>query len=384
MLFTRVPFLPTLTLAAALTTTLSAQSPEIYSNGPLITHPGAGPIGEDVSSLENTTLGLSVYGHGSQTTPTVGNRLADDFYVNGTWVVDGIELFAYQTGTLSPSITSVFVEIYTSDPSLPGATILPGSPGIANDLFVTPGYAVTNTMANINRTLESTGQLTNNRPIQSVRIDFPGAPLLLDPAITGTSQYWIEFSFTGSGASGPWVPPVTCLNVATTGDGLQNISLTTGWQSTLSGPAATPFNQGLPFKLFGPPISAPGAITNLGGGCSAATLEVRGAPHVGGFVQAELTGVDLSAFAMVILGFSDPNLPLGVCSCTQHAALNTLNIPADTYSLQIPNVAAGLGLTFYLQGAQLDLLNAVNPPLGCDIGIGLTFELTDGYQVRLY
>jgi hypothetical protein len=383
MLSTRVPFLPTLTLAAALTTALTAQS-EIYSNGPLVTHPGAGPAGEDVSSLENTTLGLSVYGFGSQTTATVANRVGDDFFVNGTWLVSGIELFAYQTGTLSPSMTGVFVEIYTSDPSLPGATVLAGSPGIANNLFATPGYTVTNTMANINRTLESSGLLTNNRPIQSVMIDFSATPLLLDPAITSTSQYWIEFSFTGSGASGPWVPPVTCLNVATTGDGLQNISLTTGWQSTLSGPAATPFVQAMPFKLYGPTITAPGAITNLGGGCSTATFEVRGAPHVGGFVQAELNGVDLSAFAMVILGFSDPNIPLGVCSCTQHAALNTLNIPADTFSLQIPNIAAGLGLTFYLQGAQLDLLNAVNPPLGCDLGIGLTFELTDGYQVRLY
>ena len=65
----------------------------IYDNGPIITNPGLGYRGGDVSmaTLEVNTCGLSV-------DADQGYRVADDFTVPaGGWMLNGIELYAYAT-----------------------------------------------------------------------------------------------------------------------------------------------------------------------------------------------------------------------------------------------------------------------------------------------
>ena len=61
----------------------------IFDNGPIVTHPGGGAGGADVSALQ-WSLGLTVWGFG----PTVSaDRVADDFTVpaGATWVIESVE-----------------------------------------------------------------------------------------------------------------------------------------------------------------------------------------------------------------------------------------------------------------------------------------------------
>ena len=222
------------------------------------------------------------------------NDLLHALYV---WVVDGVELFCYQTGQGAPTISSVNLEIYTANPTTGGAPF-PGSPGLANNLFTTTGYSVTNTMTNDYRVVIGTlGDAA--RRIQSVQVTFP-APLVLPQG-----QYWLEFRFGSSvaGSVGPFVPPITVLGSPVTGGtSYQRIFTIAGGTSTFPALIDVSYAQGLPFKLLGSPTSLPGAITNLGGasviGPTAVTLDVRGAPHIGGVVHSALTNTNPVTFPL--------------------------------------------------------------------------------------
>lgn len=68
--------------------------PVLFDNGPLVTNPGAGPAGSDLSVLQ-TNLGMTTFGLGNQL--TAGNRIADDFTVPAgqTWLVQGFAVYHY-------------------------------------------------------------------------------------------------------------------------------------------------------------------------------------------------------------------------------------------------------------------------------------------------
>lgn len=379
--------------ALLLASSLAAQSVEIYSQGPLVTNPGGGSAGGDLSGLQvqtTTPFFMNVLGHACAQTNSTTTRftMCDDFVTNGTWVVDGIELFAYQTNILAPSISQVFVEIYAADPST-GGTPIAGSPGLANNLFTTAGYTVANTMTTIYRASLAT-PTSGVRPLQSVKIQF-ATPLVLDPAVTGTSRYWLEYSFgSTTSTSGPWVPPVSILGSPNTGDGAYQSTFTIATSVKTWAPLQdagnpvqpTPYKSAAPFKLYGVQTSLPGGFTNLGGGAGPVSLAVRGAPQVGGVVHAELTGTNPLTIPLLWIGFSDPSVPFFVCTGVQHATLDILDAGVTTKNLQIPMVPSGVGLTFYVQGGQADFAGIA--PGACNLGIGFTLDITDGWRVRFY
>jgi len=302
----RTLFLPIIALSAS----LAAQGVEIYSSGPLVTHPGGGTAGADLSGLQvqvTTPFFMNVLGH--RINSALGDRIVEDFATNGAWLIDGFEFFCYQTSQLTPSITSAFAQIFDGDPSMGGVPVLvPGFDGVT-DLFADPGFTASNTMANINRA-SLAAPTSAARPIQSVRIDF-ATSFLLDPSQTGTNVYWIEFAAAGSSTSGPWMPPVTILGSPNTGVAYQKLGTAYNPLADGGNPVQpVPYNSAAPFKFYGTPILPDGTFTNLGGGSGTAVLEVRGAPHVGGVVHVDMTNTDPLRIQLNWLGLSDANLPL--------------------------------------------------------------------------
>jgi hypothetical protein len=182
----------------AFSCSLAAQGAEIYSNGPITTHPTGGFGTNPVSILQMLAppagLDNDEYGYGAQ----VGaNSLADDFAVNGTWTISAIELFGYATFVPAPSCTDVRIAIYDNPPNQGGVPIA-GSPVFTNNLFTTAGYTVTNTMTTIRRAAQ-VSPLDNDRIVQSVKITLP-APLVLTSGV-----YWLRFQYGGIN----FCPPVT-------------------------------------------------------------------------------------------------------------------------------------------------------------------------------
>lgn len=354
----------------ALSCTLAAQSVEIYSNGPLVSLPTGGFAGNPVSILQAQPptgtppgLGNNVFGYGAQVAGP--NSLADDFAVNGTWIVDGIEVFGYLTGGAAPSCTDVRIEIYDNRPDQGGVPIA-GSPGFTNNLFTTAGYTVTNTLTTLRRALDTT-PTDNNRIVQSVKITLP-APLILNSGV-----YWLRFQYAGIN----FCPPNTTPLMNPTGFALQSTTAAVTWAQVVDIPGTTP--KGIPFKLYGTPTTLPGAITNLGGGCDTATFTVGGQPSMGGYLRAELGNLNPLFIPLIIVGFSDPAGPLFVCPCTLHTTLDVLNI-GNLFTFEAPMTVNFVGFTFYIQGGQADLI----PLGGAPCNLGLQFGLTDGYSWRAY
>ena len=365
-------------LALAVTASLTAQN-LVYDNGPLAT----GTSGTNVVSVLQTAAPIShsVFGYGAQqaATATARNALVDQFTVNTVLQINEIELFGYTTGSTAVSCTGVYVAIWNVDPSVT-PPVAPFNENVLQATSPTPASgpfdaannrisAATNTFTNIYRVTD-TALTGTTRNIQSVRINLGANPAVLNP---GT--YWLEFCFNGIN----FVPPITTRNVASTGDGKQFLNTTLAYTPITNGtnPANT---AGVPFKFYsslGAPYG-PGGITNLGGGCSTASLDVRGATTVGGYFRAELSNVNPQALGIIILGGSNPALPLiGICGCTQQASLDVLEVN-NVYQLQVPLVAGLAGTQLYVQGMELDVGLTPQP---CNVGIG--FSLTDGFRYAL-
>jgi hypothetical protein len=85
---------------------------DLYNNADMVTHPGAGHNGYDVSAL---------YG-GQNTWGWNVNRdskfwIADDFTINTQSNITEMEFYCYQTGsTTTSSITAIYLCIYDSQP----------------------------------------------------------------------------------------------------------------------------------------------------------------------------------------------------------------------------------------------------------------------------
>ena len=209
----------------------------LYDNGPLITNPGAGAGGADVSALQlnNTTLGPNHSVAGDY-------RVADDFTVPaGGWTIDQITFFAYQTGSGTTStINAVNLRIWDGPPGQAGSTIIFGD---------TSTNRMTSTaFSNIYRT--SGTQLTNtDRPIMASVV----AVGLFLPAGT----YWLDWQTGGTLASGPWAPFVTL--VGQTGKPGGNArQYTTSWSQLTDSGSGAP--QDLPFIIEGT-AGAPECLT---------------------------------------------------------------------------------------------------------------------------
>jgi len=186
----------------------------------LVTHPGACAAPYPDDSRLNT--GETTFGFGHAVSANI--RVADDFTIppGEQWQIDGITFFAYQTGATTPTVNAVNYNIW-SGAAPPNGAIIFNSTAYCGAAFT--GIRRTN----------STATCAGDRVIQQVCAG--GVPTCL-PA----GQYWIDWQTAGSSTSGPWVPPLTCIPGASTGNAIQFTS--TGWAAITngtSGPCGLPF-----------------------------------------------------------------------------------------------------------------------------------------------
>lgn len=204
----------------------------LFDQSDLVTCAGCGAGGADASEVQ-TALGMSLYGFGHQ--HALGYAMADDFDVPAgeTWSVDGLSTFAYQTGSGTVStITGVFAAWYDG---MPGA----GGNIIAGDY--TTNIMSSTAWTNIYRVLDTA--ITNTqRPVMGQE----SAPV---GVVLTEGTYWVGWNTDGTGASGPWVPPLTLVGQTTTGNCLQSLDGGATWAPGIdSGSGA---QQGMPFIVSG-------------------------------------------------------------------------------------------------------------------------------------
>jgi hypothetical protein len=158
--------------------------------------------------------------------------VADDFLVTdgAGWYIDTITLFGYQTdsGTDTSPFTAVFLQIWDGEPGDPASSVVWG------DLVT--NRLVSSSWTGVFRALDTDLQ-NAQRPI------FANTVAVGTYLAAGT--YWLDWTAGGSLASGPWVPPVTILGVATTGNALQYRPA--DWHPLVD----TDTPQGLPFAIYG-------------------------------------------------------------------------------------------------------------------------------------
>ncbi|HEX9951499.1 MAG TPA: hypothetical protein VGB53_06995, partial [Rubricoccaceae bacterium] len=181
----------------------------LYDNGTIVTGVGNGAGGANTSALQSAS-GQTSYGAGHNNAAAV--FVADDFTVPaGGWTITDFDFFSYQTGgnATTTTITGVFVQIWNGPPGVAGSTVIFGDR--------TTNRLASSTFANIYRILDTDPPATTtNRPVwrnkATVNTTLPA----------GT--YWVEWSSTGSLASGPWVPPLTAVGTPPAGNARQEIS----------------------------------------------------------------------------------------------------------------------------------------------------------------
>jgi hypothetical protein len=206
----------------------------LHDNGPIITHPGAGSGGADVSALDNTATfhtPHNIFGFGAQAPPLANNALADDFTVCGTWTVTHLELFGYATGVAPPSATLVYAQIWNGDPRAGGSVIW-------GDLTTNLVTSAPTGVFNCYRTLIGTLGVSN-RAVQAIRVQLP-SPLTLPPGV-----YWLEFQFSGVS----FCPPVTENEMNDTGNAIQRVGQT--WALLNNAIAPNTAGVAVPFRIHG-------------------------------------------------------------------------------------------------------------------------------------
>ncbi len=213
----------------------------LFDNGPIVTHPAAGPGGSDRSVLQNVTLGMTTLGVDGGA--SAGRRLADDFTVTGPygWDVEAVELLAYQTGTSTTStIDGVTLRIWDGEPGAPGSEVVFGDTTTdrLSDTAWSGAYRVSQT------------NLDTARPVMTATAT---ARVHLEP---GT--YWLDWQYAAASGTGPWQPPVTVPGERVTGEGRQ-LDASGSWRAAVD--AGTNTALGLPFAVVGTPTPAPACDT---------------------------------------------------------------------------------------------------------------------------
>jgi uncharacterized repeat protein (TIGR01451 family) len=204
-------------------------TPGKFDNGPLITHPGQGANGLDLSRFGPI---LSLFGSNAN---NGSFKIVDDFVLpaGSNWTIDSLGFFAYQTG--SPPVSTfngLYVTIYDGDPS-DGGQVVAGDDNVSNlidNMYFTGIYRASNT-----------SPLDSTRPIIKLLGVF-FSPVTL----TGGQRYWMEWGFTGTINSGPWQPAVSVVGINATGNAYQKTSA--GYQP-MDGGGIGGYRQGAPFEV---------------------------------------------------------------------------------------------------------------------------------------
>jgi hypothetical protein len=144
----------------------------------------------DATDLQDD-LNLTVLGFGCQV--SLDNALADDFTLADWYAIEQIVFYLYQAGVTSPSINRLDYAILGANPQgqVPPAWTTVNDPPV--------------TWVNVYKKTLSQAPADPNgctRRIQQVTVT-------LDPPVTlPAGQYWLAWRAGGTGASGPWNPPV--------------------------------------------------------------------------------------------------------------------------------------------------------------------------------
>jgi hypothetical protein len=214
----------------------SAQAAVLWNNevnnglgGVLVTHPG-GMTGA-VAGADRSAIGVggSTFGYTAENGSS--KRLADDFNAGNSWTINSIRLYTYQTNATASTITGVTLRLWS------------GAAGTGTLLFgdETTNVMTSTSLSNIYRTLNTDTSGTTRR-IQFV--DVAGLNWNIGPG-----SYSLDWGFTGSLSSGPFVPGLTPLGATglTTGNGQQRVGAAGTFANALDG--STP--QDFPFLIEG-------------------------------------------------------------------------------------------------------------------------------------
>jgi hypothetical protein len=168
----------------------SAQAAELFNNGTII---------NQAPNLSVLTAPPTTLGAGSNS----GATLADNFTVTGAgWNVQSLDFFGYQTGSTSFTFTGVTWSILSGSNIATATTVASGTTAVTSlGIFA---YRVTDT------TLTAT-----NRPVYRMNADIPDITL-------AAGSYFVTWALAGTGASGPFVPPVP--STLGTGNALQALT----------------------------------------------------------------------------------------------------------------------------------------------------------------
>lgn len=185
----------------------SSKSSLIFSNGSIITHPGEGFNGADVSAMTDgaTTIGF------------IGNHelnysIADDFTLTGTTQIDSIQFYTIQILVPEPApnanVKEVFIQIYDAAPNAGGQVIW--------------GDMVTDRKKDV--------IFPNIYRVPGDNLQHNQSPVMRTTAEIGTSlnagTYWLEVSVTSIINANPpqnariILPPVTIVGEPNTGNAL--------------------------------------------------------------------------------------------------------------------------------------------------------------------
>jgi hypothetical protein len=206
---------------------------ELYSNGPWWNSVGTGVGGADESLLE---LPGTTWGWGFQN--PLGYIIADDFTVPAgeTWTIESITCFGYQTNSgTTPTINGLFLALYDDGPTS-GPSLIWGN--------MTTNVMSSVAWSNVYRLNEALSGTNTDRPIMAATADLSPSVILTE----GT--YWLYVNMAGSGASGPWAPPIVISGQPATGNAYQYI---TSWLPITDTGSSAP--QGIPFVLEGTPAA---------------------------------------------------------------------------------------------------------------------------------
>ena len=223
----------------------SQSATTIFNNGPIITNPGEGYEGANVSiapAVLNYTAGFIM-------NKTTGYRLADDFQVPAgeTWNLTAVKLYGYQTGSSTIStFTGLYARIWEGRPGDLGANPVWGNDG-ANILT---GSVFSGTY----RVQENQSITNNTRPV----MELSGVV----STSLGAGTYWLEWTTTGSSASGPFNPPVSIVGQPATGNARQLTP--TGWTDVRMGVYPPQYPQDFPFLLEGTVVPEPSQWAMMG------------------------------------------------------------------------------------------------------------------------
>jgi hypothetical protein len=229
----------TLIACVALSGFVNSQTILLAGTSSLVTHPGQGVGGKDVSA---TQLALSATLYGAGQNRATGYWMASKITVPASgWWVDSLITFGYQTGSgNTSSINGLYCYVSLDSLSRPSSSVLIGSQ--STNAFVSSNWT------GIYRTTTDVAPFTEvNRPIMNVKSNLTGTIPM------GT--YWVVWNATGTLASGPWNPPVTILNTLSTGtNSYQYVPTSTvnPWVQCVDGTSTLD----MPFKLWGK-ISTP-------------------------------------------------------------------------------------------------------------------------------